>query len=61
MHFNSHPCQEFNYMLEGSIKIVIDGKELILDAGDSIYLDANKKHAMQALNEKNAKFLAIIF
>ncbi|HPY52790.1 MAG TPA: XRE family transcriptional regulator [Treponemataceae bacterium] len=61
MHFNSHPGQEFNYMLEGSMKIVIDGKELVLDAGDSIYFDANKKHAMQALNEKNAKFLAIIF
>lgn len=61
MHFNSHPGQEFNYMLEGSMKIVVDGKELILEEGDSLYFDASKKHAMQALNEKNAKFLAIIF
>ena len=51
---------EFNYMIEGSMKIVIDGKELVLEQGDSIYFDATKKHGMQALNNSNAKFLAII-
>lgn len=60
IHFNSHPGHEFNYMIEGSMKIVIDGKELILEQGDSVYFDATKKHGMQALDNKNAKFLAII-
>lgn len=60
IHFNSHPGHEFNYMIEGSMKIVIDGKELVLEEGDSIYFDATKKHGMQALNNSNAKFLAII-
>ena len=60
IHFNSHPGHEFNYMIEGSMKIVIDGKELVLEQGDSIYFDATKKHGMQALNNSNAKFLAII-
>ena len=41
-------------------EIVIDGKELVLEQGDSIYFDATKKHGMQALNNSNAKFLAII-
>lgn len=47
-------------MIEGSMKLVIDGKELILEEGDSVYFDATKKHGMQALNGKNAKFLAVI-
>lgn len=60
IHFNSHPGHEFELMLEGSMKIVVDGKEMTLEEGDSIYFDATKKHGMQALNGKNAKFLAII-
>lgn len=61
IHFNSHPGHEFNYMIAGSMRVVIDSKELILEEGDSLYFDASKKHGMQALNNKKAKFLAIIF
>ena len=60
MHLNTHPGHEFEYMIEGSMKLVIDGKELTLEEGDSVYFDASCKHGMQALNNKNAKFLAII-
>ena len=60
IHFNSHPGHEFNYVLEGKMKIVVDGKEMELEEGDSLYFDATKPHGMQALNGKNAKFLAII-
>jgi transcriptional regulator with XRE-family HTH domain len=60
IHFNSHPGHEFNYMIEGSMKIVVDGKEMILEEGDSLYFDATKPHGMQALNGATAKFLAII-
>ena len=60
IHFNSHPGHEFNFMIEGSMKLVIDGKELIVEEGDSVYFDGTKQHGMQALNGKNAKFLAII-
>lgn len=61
IHFNSHPGQEFEYMIEGSMKLIIDEKELILEEGDSIYFDATRPHGMAALNGKKAKFLAIIF
>lgn len=61
MHFNSHPGQEFNYIIEGSLKLVIDRKEVILNPGDSIYFDSLKPHGMRALNGQPAKFLAIIF
>ena len=58
--FNSHPGQEFNYVLEGTLMIVINGKELILNEGDSLFFDSVAKHGMKALNNKTAKFLAII-
>ena len=41
-------------------KYVVDGKEMVLEEGDSVYFDATKQHGMQALNDKKAKFLAII-
>jgi len=59
--FNSHPGQEFNYVLEGLVKILIDNHELILNPGDSLYFDASYPHGMQALGNRMAKFLAIIF
>lgn len=58
--FNSHPGQEFNYVLEGSLKVVIDGHELLLDEGDSLYFDATCSHGMIAMNGKPARFLAVI-
>lgn len=59
--FNSHPGQEFNYVLEGRLKIIIDDHELILNPGDSLYFDSGHPHAMQALDNRTARFLAIIF
>jgi transcriptional regulator with XRE-family HTH domain len=57
----SHEGQEFNYIIEGSVKIVIDKYELELNEGDSLFFDSGYKHGMKPLNGKPAKFLAIIF
>jgi quercetin dioxygenase-like cupin family protein len=57
---NSHPGQEFNYVLEGSLKVYIHNNEIILNKGDSIYFDSNYEHAMEALGVEPAKFLAVI-
>lgn len=61
LHLNSHPGHEFNYVLEGTLKIIINNHELILNEGDSLYFDSGYEHGMKALNDKPAKFLAIIF
>jgi transcriptional regulator with XRE-family HTH domain len=58
--FNSHPGQELNYVLEGSVKVFIGEHEIILNVGDSVYFDSGCKHAMIALNNKRVKFLAVI-
>lgn len=60
IHLNSHPGQEFNYLLEGRMKIVINGHEVILNEGDSLFFDSNSDHGMKALDGKPAKFIAII-
>jgi transcriptional regulator with XRE-family HTH domain len=57
---NAHPGQEFNYVLEGSLKLIIRDHEFVLEEGDSIYFDSSCEHAMVARNNKPAKFLAII-
>lgn len=57
---NSHIGQEFDYVLEGSLKIKIGDHEVVLEEGDCIFYDSNNKHGMKALNNKPAKFLAVI-
>lgn len=60
VHENSHSGQEFNYVLEGRLLIKVNGKENILEEGDSIYFNSVYPHGMKALDGKKAKFLAII-
>lgn len=57
---NIHEGQEFNYCVEGKIMILINGQELILEPGDSLYFNSLSPHGMKALDGKTAKFLAII-
>ena len=55
---NSHPGQEFNLVLEGSMELYIGGKTIVLEEGDSIYFDSTKPHGMLAVGDKAVKFLA---
>ena len=57
---NAHPGQEFNYVLEGQLKVVIGENELILHPGDSVYFDSAIPHGMQAMNGRVARFLAVV-
>jgi quercetin dioxygenase-like cupin family protein len=61
LEFNTHPGNEFDYVLEGTMKVVVDGHEVVLNEGDSIYYDSGYKHAMKSVNASIVKFLAIIF
>lgn len=60
IELNSHPGQEFNYILEGSLKIIINGYEIIMNEGDSLFFDSGLEHGMRALNDKPSSFIAII-
>ena len=58
--FNSHVGQEFDYVLEGKLKIVLGTHEIILNEGDSLFYNSGVEHGMKALDGKPVKFLAVI-
>lgn len=57
---NTHEGQEFDYVVEGELVIVVNGHEYTLREGDSLYFDSSFPHAMWAKDCKYAKFLAIV-
>ena len=60
MHLNCHTGQEMNYVLEGRLLLSLNGKELVLNVGDSLYFDSSLPHGMKALDGRPVRFLAII-
>ncbi len=56
----SHPGQEFNLVLEGSVAVTFNGKELILNEGDSIYFNPVYPHGQKCHGDKKATFLTMI-
>jgi len=60
VQLQSHTGQEFNYCLDGRVCIIINGKEIILEPGDSLIFDSKHWHGLRALDGKEAHFLAIV-
>jgi len=57
---NTHPGQEFDYLLEGRLLISIGGHEMELCPGDCVYFDSHEPHGMKALGGKPARFLGFV-
>ena len=57
---NCHAGQEFDYVVSGRLRIVLDGQDLILETGDSLFYNSGLPHAMYVLDGKPAKFLAVV-
>jgi transcriptional regulator with XRE-family HTH domain len=60
MSLVTHTGQEFNYCLEGKIKVILGGREIQLNPGDSLYFDPTIPHGQVAANGRPAKFLTVI-
>ncbi len=60
IHHSSHAGQEFNLVLEGRMQLQINGKDLIMEEGDSIYFDSSLPHGMKALDGKKVRFIAVV-
>ena len=56
----SHAGQEFNFVLEGKLKVAFDDKEIILEEGDSIYFNATHKHGQSCIGNDPVVFLVVI-
>ena len=56
---HSHPNEQFNYILQGTLDVEIDGQKFQAKAGSVVYVPANIDHSMVALPEEDVIFIAI--
>lgn len=57
---NTHEGQEFDYVVSGSMSLHIDGREVKLSAGDSVYLNPMLPHGFSVSDGESCTFLAVI-
>ena len=55
----SHSGQEFNLVLKGSIAVVFEDQEIILNEGDSIYFNPTYPHCQRCQGDTKARFLTM--
>ncbi|MDR1336925.1 MAG: cupin domain-containing protein [Tannerella sp.] len=60
MYLNTHAGQEYNYVISGRLLFRINGKDLTLEEGDSVYFNSELPHGMRALDGQTVTFLAVI-
>ena len=60
MYYNTQSGQAFNLVITGRLLLSLNGKELVLNPGDSLYFNSSLPHGMKALDGKTVKFLAIV-
>ncbi|HAM69928.1 MAG TPA: XRE family transcriptional regulator [Ruminococcus sp.] len=56
----THAGQEFNLVLKGSIAVVFEDQEIILNEGDSIYFNPTYPHGQRCVGDTKARFLTMI-
>jgi quercetin dioxygenase-like cupin family protein len=57
---SSHDGQEFIYVLDGEMEVIVDNVKDILKPGDSIYYDSSTTHLVRAHGDKPAQILAVL-
>ena len=55
-----HAGQEFNLVLKGTIAVVFEDQEIILNEGDSIYFNPTYAHGQRCVGDSKARFLTVI-
>lgn len=60
IHLTTHKGQEFDIILEGSLKVQVGEHTVVLNEGDSIYYNSSTPHGMIAIGGKKCVFCAII-
>jgi mannose-6-phosphate isomerase-like protein (cupin superfamily) len=56
----THTGQEFNFVLQGTVVITFDERELVLEAGDCIYFNPKHPHGQRCGGDSPAQFVTII-
>ena len=55
-----HTGQEFNLVLKGTVAVVFEDQEIILNEGDSIYFNPTYLHGQRCVGDTKARFLTVI-
>jgi transcriptional regulator with XRE-family HTH domain len=59
--YGRHPGEEFIYVIDGSIRLEIEGRDpVILNPGDSAYYRGDQKHAHFNVGGTNASLCAVV-
>lgn len=56
---HSHPNEQFNYVLQGTLKVEMDGQQFLVPAGSVVYVPPNMVHSMVALPEEDVIFYVV--
>lgn len=56
---HTHPNEQFNYLLKGTLRAVVNGEERLVTAGTLIHIPANVVHATVATTDGDVVFLAM--
>jgi len=48
---HSHPNEQLTYILDGALKFWIDGKEIVVNAGETLCIPSNMPHQAEALED----------
>lgn len=48
---HSHDNEQITYVLDGALKFLIDGKELIVRSGEILVIPSNLPHSAEALED----------
>jgi quercetin dioxygenase-like cupin family protein len=56
---HKHPNEQFNYVVQGTLKGSVNGKPVVAPAGTLIYIPANAPHTLVSTPEEDVIFIAI--
>lgn len=56
---HQHGSEEFIYVLEGSLSVIVDGEEEILDEGDAMSFDSSAPHSYKLRDRKICRALVV--
>jgi len=56
---HAHKNEQFNYVVQGTLKGSVNGRPILAPAGTLIYIPANAPHTLVATPEQDVIFIAI--
>ena len=56
---HSHPNEQFNFVVKGTLKGSVNGKRVVAPAGTLVYIPANAPHMLVATPDDDVIFIAI--